>query len=237
MKNQKTEQRYLKLLKHLSQRKRGVTDIRKVISFFGVSVAAQKSLSDKDLIVKDDKGVWKWTGKSPDMTMASDVLYAVNRSIRKTAIPRERTPKNQPTDEKYLNFLTYLYNRKRGFKSFHKVVVKFNMCNNILAVLKKLNLVEKQNGSYQWVGTSPDMSMAKQVLQNVNASITKYVGKKPSRTTKINFNNNASGYKFNKNSEDILDIPALKAEKDKLQGRINKINTLLEVVEAFHTEN
>lgn len=252
MKNQTTQEKYLNVLNEISQRKRGFTDIRSIFSKFKVSVAMQKALTEKNLIVRDDLGIWRWTGKMPDAAMANSVLNTVNRGIRNANRENETSSdetheikgKKQSTEEKYLNFLTVLYSRERGFRSFAKMIKKYKMCSSISSVLKKVGVVQNELGVWNWIGKKPDMNMAKLILRDVNQSIVDSVNSKNKNTGRMKgiLNNPENQIrseakekvKVAKKSNDILSLSELRAEKTTLQNRIAKIDSLLESIENFH---
>lgn len=268
MKKKNTEEKYLNVLKAISERQRGFRDFRNILTKFKVSVSMQKVLTEKNLIVKDDNGIWKWSSKMPDSAMAAKVLNAVNRGIRnanksvnksetkietKSETMSQRQNQKQATAEKYLNFLTYISGRKRGFKSFGKIIAKFKICSTVGTVLKKRNVMQREFGVWKWTGKKPDMEMAEQILADINQGIMKCIDRKnkkefPTLNKKMiprlkRIMNNAESaakpkvvmHKYViKKSDDVLNLAGLRTERSQLQERINAIDNLLITVDILN---
>lgn len=288
MRNKSTEEKYLNVLQAISQRQRGFRDIRQFLSKFKVSVSMQQVLTKKNLVVKDDNGIWKWSSKMPDMKMANEVLNAVNSGIRNsnnsakkrnieakdifspgnrlsngksitqskiskimnTTISAKQT-KRQKAEEKYLNFLNFLYTRNRGFASFSKIIKNHKMCSSISGVLKLNGLMEKQNdGMWRWIGKTPDIAMASAILDEINQSILMCIDKKNDSKKKNNgfIKNNKKSLKnilgvkpkvvvhkyVPRTSNNVLNLEDLRNEREKLQARINTIDNVLITIDILN---
>lgn len=91
MKTKNSTEKYLNFLLAISQRQRGFRDIRKIIAKFRISMSVQKILSDKLFVVKDDNGIWKWTGRIPDLKMAEQIKSEVNSYVNKSNSKSKKT--------------------------------------------------------------------------------------------------------------------------------------------------
>lgn len=77
----------------------------------------------------------------------------------------------QTSEEKYLEVLEHLANRKRGFPSIHKFLAKHRVSISVGTILHRLNLIEKKNGTWKWIGQKPDSLLAGKILFEVNKYI------------------------------------------------------------------
>lgn len=265
MKTKNSSEKYLNFLLAISQRQRGFRDIRKIISKFRISMSIQKILNDKVLIVKDDNGIWKWTGRTPDLKMAEQILNAVNVYVKsghqeplqkqnsqeqEDKIIKRKKKDSSKTEDRYLKVLQEVSKRKRGAKSLNRMFDKFKISRAIATAVHRMNLVENKNGVWKWIGGEPDSLMAGMVLHEVNKSIQESAAKsiaKKNKPKSIKTFFKSRGLKVDKvivhkyvpasngngNGKDVLDLAKLRAERSELQNRISKINSILEVVDAF----
>lgn len=153
--------------------------------------------------------------------------------------------KKESTTDRYLNFLSNLAGRQRGFPSLNKVVAKNRISSHAVTVLKNRNLMaQKNNGIWKWSGPTPNPQMATAVVNEVNSIITGYVQRKKNAgvaATKTHTRRAPSapvGVRTQKKAcSDTFSISSLKSEKEKLEARIAKIDSVLEVVTEFQGSN
>lgn len=201
MKTKNSTEKYLNFLFAISQRKRGFRDIRKIIAKFRISMSVQKILSDKLFVVKDDNGIWKWTGRTPELKMAEQIKSEVNSYVNKTSskvkeaelikedkkmdllFPKYKEQKKESkkekepnkTEEKYLNFLIAFHQRERGVRNLDKFFRKFKISNAIRIALQEKNLLKQNpNGTWIYTGAKPDSLLAGEILHGVNQTIHKH---------------------------------------------------------------
>lgn len=143
------------------------------------------------------------------------------------------------TEEKYLNFLSDLASRQRGFTSMGKLLKKNHMATGVATVLGKKNLIKWEGSSYKWNGPTPNSMLAREVLNDVNRSIRKYITPSNGNGNGKGGNDKPNGHKASSTTsvKDVLNIADLRAEKSRLESRIEKINSLLEVVDSFQNGN
>lgn len=148
------------------------------------------------------------------------------------------------TEQKYLNFLSTLAGRQRGFTSINKVVAKNRLSSHAVTVLKNRSLVQKNNGTWKWSGPSPDKNMASAVVGEVNSIITGYVNRQKAtksqkrtytkRTTSIT-NGTPSAPKAS--CSDTASISSLKSKRETLTAQIAKIDLVISAVEEYTGSN
>lgn len=162
--------------------------------------------------------------------------------------------KNKSTEERYLNFMTNLSNRQRGFRSINKLIAKFHLSKAIAPALVKKRLLKNINGVWKWTGATPGPLMAMDVLRAVNSSIQKNSsaakmkmnGQTKNSSSNFKFINHAKGgtkvivHKYVPKNNDILDLSSLRELRASLenkvvacQTKIAKIDSLFESVESF----
>lgn len=178
------------------------------------------------------------------------------------------------TEQKYLDFLLYLYNRERGFNSMSKLLRKNKLSSAVGTILRNLKLVEKKNGITHWKGVKPTLEMAGNVLNQANNyTYNHHIGrihkrKYPKKNVEMNLpvistnytaksvrvpyrkekttlqtavkvfkeewknEKNIPHYGYKRNTG-VINVHALKIEREKLLTRLSKIDTLLKLVNEF----
>lgn len=158
--------------------------------------------------------------------------------------------KNNSTTDRYLNFLSSLSERQRGFSSLGKVIAKSRVSSILGSVLKKKSLVQNTGGVWKWNGPKPDSHMATSLVNEVNQTIKDYVNKKNGRSTtkssaakpaKRTYTKraapmNAGGTKMS-SSTDTLSVSSLKDTKEALAARMTRLDKLISAVEEFNNGN
>ena len=183
-----------------------------------------------------------------------------------------RKTNGKTTTERYLDFLTHLSKRERGFRGLNPILQKHRLSVGLGKVLKSKNLIENNNGVWKWTGGSPSLVTAQNILNTVNsniresASATKNSKPKVQRThtigsvtteatpsnfrTLMNLKRNGNGNNHSNNTStqetikkyvpqgtDVLNLSELRAKKADLKAQIDKIDSLLEFVDAFKNGN
>lgn len=157
--------------------------------------------------------------------------------------------KNNSTTDRYLNFLSSLSERQRGFPSLGKVLAKNRVSSILGAVLKKKSLVQNNGGMWKWNGPKPDSHMATSLVNEVNQTIKDYVNKKNGHTTTKS--NAAKPAKraytkratqpvatfANNSCADTLSVSSLKDTKEALAARMARLDNLISAVEEFNNGN
>lgn len=151
--------------------------------------------------------------------------------------------RNRSTDtaQKYFDFMSTLSQRQRGFTSVGKLLKKNHMSAALGTVLQKRNLLKWKGEAYKWNGPTPSIEMAKEILTELNNNLRKYAqptnGHHKAASAQVVKRAYVRKAVPQASSTDMLNISELRAEKSRLEGRIQKINSLLEVVDSFHNGN
>lgn len=148
--------------------------------------------------------------------------------------------KNEKTAaDRYFTFLTGLSKRERGFKTFGKILTKNKLTPTLSQILKREKLVEKNaDGVWQWIGGTPTLDMASDLVVAVNDNVKKYLkpGKKSGKGATVSVPKLKRAYAKRAKqarSSDVLDLSALRQERIDILNRVGKIDAVLEVASGL----